>query len=217
MARDTRRFLRRPAFQAALLVPLLAAAALCWAPWSAIPGCRAAQKEEAARPAQWAMPVEKPGLPNLHRINDGLYRGAQPTAEGFQELKKMGIKTVVSLRWLHSDRELLGNTGLAYEHIYSKPWNPADEDVVRFLKIATDKARAPVFVHCQHGADRTGTMCAIYRIAVCGWSKEEAIKEMTDGGYGFHKTWRNLLHYIRDIDIEDVKLRAGIGEKKENP
>jgi protein tyrosine/serine phosphatase len=195
------------------VVALLAVAVACWGPRLAIPGCGAGPKEGAARRAQWAAPIEKPGLPNLHRVADGLYRGAQPTAEGFQELKKMGVKTVVSLRWLHSDRDLLGDTGLAYEHIYSKPWHPEDEDVVRFLKIATDQARAPVFVHCQHGADRTGTMCAIYRIAVCGWTKEEAIKEMTDGGFGFHKTWRNLVRYIQDLDTEDIKLRAGLGEK----
>ncbi len=215
MAQDKHRTLRRRAFLAAPAAALLAAAAICWGPRSAIPGCGAGQKEEVARPAKWAAPIEKPGLPNLHRVADGLYRGAQPTAEGFQELAKMGIKTVVSLRWLHSDREPLGNTGLAYEHIYSTPWRAEDEDVVRFLKIATDKARAPVFVHCQHGSDRTGAMCAVYRIAVCGWTKEDAIKEMTDGGFGFHKAWRNLIHYIQDLDVEDIKLRAGIGDKKE--
>ena len=44
-------------------------------------------------------------------------------------------------------------------------------------------------MHCQQGADRTGTMMAFYRIAVQGWPKDDAIAEMKNGGYGFHSIW----------------------------
>ena len=76
----------------------------------------------AEQPAgsQWATASEKPGLPNLHRVTDDLYRGAQPSAEGMRQLKKMGVRTVVNLRSFHSDRDEIGDTGLAYEHIYMK-------------------------------------------------------------------------------------------------
>lgn len=180
-------------------------------------GSRKGGKAKPAEPPRWAERIEKPGLPNLHRVTADLYRGAQPTAEGVRELKKMGVKTIVSLRWLHSDRDLIGDTGLAYEHIYMKAWHAENEDVVRFLKIVTDKSRTPVFVHCQHGADRTGTMCAVYRIAVCGWTKDEAIREMTEGGFGFHPLWQNLVEYVRQLDIEVLKRRAGLEPKEENP
>lgn len=164
------------------------------------------------RDRRWAVPMEKPGLPNLHRITDNLYRGAQPTAEGMQQLKAMGIRTVVNLRSFHSDRDEIGGTGLAYEHIYMKAWHPEDKELVRFLQIVTDPARQPVFFHCQHGADRTGTMCALYRMAIQGWTREEALKEMTEGGFGFHGIWQNLIEYINALDIEAVKKRAGIQE-----
>ncbi len=162
------------------------------------------------RPPQWAVRVERTGLPNLHRVSDDLYRGAQPTAEGLRELREMGVRTVVNLRSFHSDRDEAGDAGLAYEHIAMKAWHPEDEDVVRFLEIATDPARAPVFVHCQHGADRTGIMCAIYRMAVQGWSADEAIEEMTGGGFGHHPIWANLRRYVRELDLEEIKRRAGL-------
>lgn len=165
---------------------------------------------ESSTKREWARRIEKPGLPNLHRVTADLYRGAQPTAEGFRELKAMGIKTVVNLRSFHSDRDELGDTGLGYEHITTKAWHAEDKEVVRFLKIVTDKERTPAFVHCQHGADRTGTMCAIYRVAVCGWSKEEAIAEMTEGGFGFHRVWGNLVRYLRELDIESIECQAGM-------
>lgn len=165
---------------------------------------------QAGRPASWAVKLDQQGLRNFYRVTTNLYRGAQPAKEGMAELKAMGIKTVVDLRAFHSDKEKLGNTGLAYERFHVEPWRAEDEDVIRFLKIATDTNNLPVFVHCEHGADRTGVMCAMYRIAVCGWTKDEAIAEMTQGGFGFHPEWQNLIHYVRHADIEKIKHDAGL-------
>lgn len=92
-----------------------------------------------------------------------------------------------------------------------KAWHPERKEIVRFLQLVTDPGRTPVLVHCQHGADRTGTMCALYRIAVQGWTKEDAIREMTEGGYGFHEVWRNLPSWIAELDIESIKKDVGIG------
>jgi protein tyrosine phosphatase (PTP) superfamily phosphohydrolase (DUF442 family) len=164
-------------------------------------------------PRDWAKAVQVEGLPNLHQVSDALYRSAQPSAVGMRKAKEMGIKTVVSLRAFHSDRDEIGKTGLDYEHLYFKTWHPEEEDVVEFLKIVTDPQRTPVLLHCQHGADRTGTMCAIYRIVVQGWTKEEAVLEMTTGDFGFHEVWRNLPPWIMALDIEALKKQAGVAEK----
>ncbi|MEM7481925.1 MAG: tyrosine-protein phosphatase [Acidobacteriota bacterium] len=166
--------------------------------------------QEPARPADWAEPMELDGVPNLHRVSDRLYRSAQPSAEGMKNLREMGVETVVNLRSFSSDRDEIGDTGLGYEHIYMKAWHPERKEVVRFLTIVTSPRRTPVLVHCRHGADRTGTMVALYRIAVEGWSKEKALQEMTQGGYGFHKVWNNLPRWIRNLDIESIQQEVGI-------
>lgn len=162
------------------------------------------------RPPSWAAPVPTRGLPNLHQVSDQLFRGAQPSATGFRKLKAMGVRTVVNLRSFHSDRGAIGDTGLAYEHIYMKAWHPEDKEVVRFLQIVTDPRRTPVFVHCQHGADRTGLMCAVYRMVVCGWAYEQAAREMQDGGFGFHGIWANLTRYLRRLDLDAICRRAQV-------
>ncbi len=159
---------------------------------------------------KWAQHLELSGVPNLYKVSDDLYRGAQPSSEGMRQIEKMGIKTVVNLRLVHSDRDEIENTELSYEHIPMLTWNTQDDDVVRFLKIVTDSNITPVFVHCQYGADRTGTMCAIYRIAVEGWNKNEAIDEMTNGGFGFHSIWKDLTNYIQSLNVDEIRHTAGL-------
>jgi len=158
----------------------------------------------------WAAEINLPGVPNFHKVSDNLYRGAQPTKEGFRQLKKAGIKTVVNLRSIHSDRSKIKDVNLNYHHISMTAWHPEEKDVVEFLKITADPNFAPVFVHCQRGADRTGMMCAIYRVAVQDWTKDEAIEEMTKGGFGFYSMWQKLIDYIRTLDVEKIKHKAGI-------
>ena len=65
-------------------------------------------------------------------------------------------------------------------------------------------------MHCQHGADRTGAMSALYRIAVQGWSKEEAIREMVHGGFNYHEIWINRPRWIRELDIGRIRAEAGL-------
>jgi protein tyrosine/serine phosphatase len=174
-----------------------------------------AETSPGKRPEHWARPMQVKGVPNLYKASDTLYRSAQPSVEGMAHLKAMGIETIVNLRSFHSDRDEIGNSGLAYEHIYMKTWHPEEEDAVRFLQIVTNPKRTPVLVHCQHGADRTGIMCALYRVAVQNWKKEEALHEMTQGGFGFHEIWENLPSWFENLDIEAIKKKAGIKFSKE--
>ena len=197
------------------------AATRCWAGAPAglavLVLCAPLLAREAKRPANWAQPLKRPGLPNLHRVDPRLYRGAQPTAQGMRELKKLGVKTVVNLRALHSDRDEIGSTTLAYIHMHLTALRVTDKNIVAFLNIVTDATRAPVFVHCQHGADRTGVLCAAYRIAVQGWTKDAAIREMTQGGFGHHAVFGSLTEYLRKADFQAIRAKAGLSEPRTTP
>jgi protein tyrosine/serine phosphatase len=177
-----------------LLVALLFMAQISWA-------------GESGRPENWAVPIELPGVGNLHRVNETLYRSGQPTKEGMIILKeKIGINTVINLRVFHSDADEVMGTGLLNEELSVKTWHIEDEDVVRVLKLIRNKEKGPFLIHCWHGADRTGLMSAMYRIVEQDWPKDEAINEMVDGGYGFHPTWANIIKYIRNVDVKRIKI-----------
>jgi len=162
------------------------------------------------RPVNWAQPVQIAGVNNCFQVTSNLYRGAQPTAKGFKNLQAMGIKTAVNLRAWHSDKDKVAGSGLKSVRFEMEPWRGDTEEVVQFLKVATDTNNVPAFVHCQRGADRTGMMCAMYRIAVCGWTKAQAIDEMRNGGFNFSPIWHELITFIEKADIADIKRRAGL-------
>jgi protein tyrosine/serine phosphatase len=167
----------------------------------------------STRSLTWAVKVDKPGLLNFYQVSTNFYRGAQPSTQGIAELRAIGIKTVLNLRSFHSDNNLLAGSGFKQARLHMKPWHAEDEDVVEFLKVVTNTNNLPVFVHCLHGSDRTGMVCAMYRVVVCGWTKEAAIEEMKQGGFNFNRNWKNLVRYIEQADVEKLKRRAGLSIK----
>lgn len=174
----------------------------------AIPCARA--QNATSRPCIWACPLTLAGVTNFYQVTTNLYRGAQPTAEGMARLKELGVKYVVSLRFLRSDGRQLHGTGLKSLNLGMVPWHPKTEDVLRFLKVATDTNNLPVFVHCQYGADRTGFMCALYRVVVCGWTKEAAIAEMKNGGFHFGPSHTRLISFIENADVAAYQRQLGL-------
>ncbi|MEN9354709.1 MAG: hypothetical protein RL318_2034 [Fibrobacterota bacterium] len=158
------------------------------------------------RPAQWASPVQLEGVGNLNKVNDSLYRSEQPTREGMKRLAdSLGIRTVINLRAFHSDKDKVKSTRLRLHEIDIKTWNIKDKDVIRALRIIRWNGEGPYLVHCLHGADRTGTINAMYRMVFQNWSREEAIAEMVDGGYNFHSMWRNILDYLNKVDVKAIR------------
>ena len=125
------------------------------------------------------------GVPNLGEVNSNLYRGAQPTQAGFENLARMGVTIVVDLRERGIEPERKQVTRLRMRYV-ALPWfcfHPEDAKIARFLTLLHKNRGKKVFVHCQTGDDRTGMMIAAYRMAEQGWTAEDAMKEME--AYGF--------------------------------
>ncbi len=159
----------------------------------------------AERPAEWAQPISLSGAPNLHRIAPDLYRSAQPSAIGMHNLETLGIRTVISFRNNHDDTALLSGTPLRVIQVPINTWDIRDEQVVATLQALKHTENGLFLLHCQHGADRTGLMSAMYRIVVQSWGKEQALEELTAGGFGYHAMWTNIPHYIKNVDIEQIR------------
>ena len=148
------------------------------------------------------------GVENLHRLSDTLYRSAQPRSRNVSALAQLGIRTVVSLRAFNGDERRFADSGIALVRFRINTWAIDDAEVARALATMVESQRhGPVLVHCWHGADRTGVVCAAYRMVVEGWGKAEARAEMFDGGFGYHAVWRNIPAYIDRFDIDAMRGR----------
>ena len=121
--------------------------------------------------------VEAEGLPNLARVDDGVWRSAQPSAAGLASAERLGVRTVLNLRAECSDRDLVAGTGLALVEMPMVAWRADPSALAAALAVLRDPARRPVLVHCAHGMDRTGLVVAAYRRAASGWSLEAADAE----------------------------------------
>ena len=130
-----------------------------------------------------------PGIPRFGEVTSTLYRGGQPTQEGFRNLAKMGINIVVDLRGSReSERRLVTGLGMRYAPLQWQCFSPRDEHFAKFLTLLRENPGKKVFVHCRVGDDRTGMDIAAYRIAEQGWTAEEARKEMEAYGVNwFHR------------------------------
>jgi protein tyrosine/serine phosphatase len=127
-------------------------------------------------------------IDNFGRVDDALYRGSQPEGRDYEDLKKLGIKTIVNLTSDDADpaeKALTEQAGMAYVQIPMTTHTvPTAAQLTQFLSIVNDPASQPVYVHCVGGRHRTGVMTAAYRMTHVGWSGEQAFKEMKQYNFG---------------------------------
>jgi tyrosine-protein phosphatase SIW14 len=177
---------------------------------SAIAGLLAIMSLLGTQPS-WCQPEkELRGLPNFGRVTENLYRGGQPTSDGFKSLRSMGVGIVIDLREKPSE---VATEKREVESLRMKsvgiPWSashePSSEQIVEFLDLVRANPDTKIFVHCRRGADRTGVMVASYRIAVEHKSAAEAVAEM----HRYHYDWLFRPHLKRYIESLPGLLQNG--------
>jgi protein tyrosine/serine phosphatase len=150
-----------------------------------------------------------------------LYRdGCQSPREFENALERTKVKTVVSLiddRELNDpakpqfkrEEQILRERGVNLVRIPVKlgGW-PTEQDVRRFLDIATDKQNQPVMVHCAQGVRRTGMMVAAYQQAVLGYDDQKARESLLTFGHS-ERTIKDVKAFIDGYDPRSGAVPAG--------
>jgi protein tyrosine/serine phosphatase len=168
------------------------------------------EAEIRVRPHEWAQPMLGSELANFYRLSDEVYRSRQPDVEDMVALQRMGVRSILNLREYHSDEDDAKGTQLK---LYRVPVNAGkidDSFVVSALRVI-DGAEKPILIHCWHGSDRTGVVVAMYRMIFQDWSREQAIDEFVNGGYGYHAGfYPNIQRYLATVNI--MAIRRQISE-----
>lgn len=136
----------------------------------------------------------------MFQVSSQLYRGPRP--KSFADLHKQGFDMCITLQSgvfeeIHDD-EFESQLGLDFgiKHV-SIPCSdfgaPQPHEVEKFLRALNYGSK--IYVHCLHGKDRTGFMCAVYRMRHCRWTYAQAKSEMF--ARGFHKFW--YWYWLKDL------------------
>jgi tyrosine-protein phosphatase SIW14 len=154
------------------------------------------------------------GVGNFQKVNDHIYRGAQPTDDGFANLKKLGIATVVDLRE-PGDRSALEQkvvtaAGMRYVSVPMYGMStPSNESVQKVLAMLEDTSGGPVFVHCKRGADRTGAVIACYRVEHDLWKNQQALAEAKSLGMSwFEKAIQSYVLKYQPRNLEALAAKT---------
>ena len=130
---------------------------------------------------------------------------------GLDALKALGVATVIDLQGADGDDSAIGwvfgqlQSGEAPENLAEEkryltamgiefvnlPFKSYDEVDERDAKIVQEAVRIlgeasaerPVFVHCEHGKDRTGLVVALHRLQNRGWTVKAAYDEWVALGH----------------------------------
>lgn len=152
-----------------------------------------------------AAPIQVKNVPNCYRLSPKLYRSGQPGNDGFKALEKLGLKSVLNLREYHNDASKAEHTGLRLYRMKLAAGKVTRKELMDCLLIISS-APKPILVHCWHGSDRTGIVCAAYRIVMQNWTSEKALEELMDERFGHHQSYySNLAELIKNTDWQAFK------------
>ncbi len=150
-------------------------------------------------------------LQNFEQVSDSLCRGAQPSTDGLRELAKMGVHTIVDLRGeggrATKEAQTARSLGMEYVNIPLDGFQaPTADQVAKVQAIFENPSSGKVFVHCRRGADRTGTMVAIYRIEHDHWKNQQALDEAKSMKMaGAERLMQNfVMHYTPAMVVADA-------------
>lgn len=157
------------------------------------------------------MKLQGSQLINLHQVDADVYRSDQPYDADFKALEEYGIREVLNLRRFNSDDKKAEATSLTLHHIPVHAHALSEAHLVEAMRIIRDR-KGPILIHCFHGSDRTGAVVALYQMVFLNVPKEEAIKNLVEGGYGHHKIYFNIPRLLRQIDVEKLRTELGVSQ-----
>ncbi|MGA2656807.1 MAG: dual specificity protein phosphatase family protein [Verrucomicrobiota bacterium] len=156
---------------------------------------------------------------NFGVVNERLYRGAQPDVSGLRNLKRLGVGSIINLRmtndaWKAEAVEARAN-GMAYTNVPLSGIGRPTEPQVREILGLIESLPPPVFIHCKHGRNRTGTIVACYRIEHDQWSSQAALAEARR--YGMSRLARGMRRLVIGFEKDHAETENRAVSKHGSP
>jgi protein tyrosine/serine phosphatase len=152
-------------------------------------------------------------IDNFGQVNAGYFRGAQPAGRDYGDLAALGVKTVIDLQrdGDPGEKALVERAGMTFYRIPMTTHEPpTSEQIDQFLRLVSDSASQPVYVHCAGGRHRTGVMSAVFRMEKDGWSADRAFAEMKRYKFGMDFLHPEFKQFVYAYHPAVVVAREGV-------
>jgi len=142
------------------------------------------------------------------KASDTLSWGSVPNDRGVLALKDAGFKAIVNFRTnSHKGRaKFVRAQGMKFFNVHTGVFKtPEEAELKEYLDIICDPANQPVYVSCNIGIDRTSYYVAAYRIAVQGWTIQQASDEML--AHGLKQWWPTFVQFKDSLTANEAYMR----------
>lgn len=155
-------------------------------------------------------PTDLPGIHNIVAYVPSVYSGGVPEGDaGFDSLKKLGVKTIISVDGAQPDVERAKAFGMKYIHL-PIGYNGMDKARTMQISKAVEQGlmRGPVFIHCHHGKHRSAGAAGAAAVTLGLLSKDDATARMKVSGTAPNYT--GLFRCVAVAEKADPKELASV-------
>ena len=150
---------------------------------------------------------------NLAEIAPGVWRSNQPSPRRIETYKKMGIKTILSLRgnpnspisFMLLEKQACADQGIELVTTSLSARSLADKQIYIDLLDLLDTLEPTFLLHCKSGADRAGLVSALYLLHVKGAPLDEARKQLSLRFIHLKSTKTGILDHLLNCYEADIK------------
>lgn len=143
-------------------------------------------------------------LPNPWQVHPKVISGGLPEGDAaFEELAKLGVKTVISVDGAQPDVERAKKNGIRYVHL-PHGYDGVPEERMKELAKAVRDLPGPIYIHCHHGRHRSPTAAAV--ACVGAGLLAPAAAEPILVAAGTSDAYRGLFQSAREVRRFESKL-----------
>ena len=143
-------------------------------------------------------------LPNTILVADQIFSGGQPNgAAGFKALRRLGVKTAISVDGITPQFELANRFGIRYIHLPHGYSGISDRRAMELSKAVRDSQR-PIYIHCHHGKHRSPAASAVATIGLGLVSRSTGREILEQAGTSKH--YRGLFAAVDSVKPFDRQL-----------
>jgi len=146
-------------------------------------------------------------LPNAILVHRKVISGGQPEGENaFIELKRLGVKTIISVDGVRPAVELATKFGMSTIHL-PHGYDGISPERIEALAMAVRDFEGPIYIHCHHGKHRSPAAAVVACVSTGMLAPADALKVLAIAGT--NPNYRGLFQAAGSARrMEDARLDA---------